>query len=145
MKSKNDVLDCFCQFLTDVGIPERLISDGAGEFVKWEEFQEELRQYKIQQHASEPHHQHQNWVAETQVKNVKHMCDYLMNMSGIPDNRWCFVVELAEDLLNLRALKSLGWQNAYQATLGETRDISPYFQLKLCDKVTYTNPGVPFT
>ena len=65
MKSKNDVLDCFCQFLTDVGIPERLISDGAGEFVKWEEFLQELRQYKIQQHASEPHHQHQNWVAET--------------------------------------------------------------------------------
>ena len=70
------------------------------------------------------------------------MCDYLINMSGIPDNRWCFVVELAEDLLNLRALKSLGWQNAYQATLRETRDISPYFQFKLWDKVTYTNPGV---
>ena len=71
MKSKNDVLDCFRQFLTDVGIPEKLISDGAGEFVKWKEFQDELRQYKIQQHASEPHHQHQNWVEETQVKNFQ--------------------------------------------------------------------------
>ena len=65
-------------------------------------------------------------------------------MSGLPDNRWCFAVQLAEDLLNLRALKSLDWQNAYQATLGETRDISPYFQFKLWDKITYTNPGVTF-
>ena len=30
MKSKNDVLDCFRQFLTDIGIPEKLMYDGAG-------------------------------------------------------------------------------------------------------------------
>jgi len=78
------------------------------------------------------------------VRDVKHVSDYLINYTGIPTTRWCFVVQLAEDLLNLRALKSLGWQNAYQATLGETRDISPYFQFKLWDKVTYANPGVTF-
>ena len=68
MKSKNDVLECVCQFLTDIGIPEKILLHRAGEFVQWEKFLQELGQYKIKQHVSEPHHQHQNYVAEGQVK-----------------------------------------------------------------------------
>jgi len=64
MKAKTDTLECFRQFLTDIGIPEKLMSDGAGEFVQEDEFLQELRQYKIKQHVSGPHHQHQNHMAD---------------------------------------------------------------------------------
>ena len=85
-KAKSDTLAFFRQFLTDIGIPEMVFSDGAGEFVLDEELLEELRLYKIKQHTSEPHHQHQN-PAEGKVRNVKHVTDYLISLTSTPINR----------------------------------------------------------
>ena len=53
MKAKSDTLECFRRLLTDIGIPEKVFSDGAGEFTLDEELLKELRLYKIKQQVFE--------------------------------------------------------------------------------------------
>ena len=106
-------------------------------------FLDELKEYLIRINYSEPHHQHQN-LAEGIVKLLKELVEKIISLSGAPENCWCYAVELAEFLLNLRALEQLGWKNAVQYTLGETWDLSPAYQFSFWQKVSYTNPGVSF-
>ena len=129
--------------MTDIGIPARMCADCAGEYISSKEFLAELKEYLIRINYSEPHHQHQN-LAEGIVKAVKELVEKIISLSGAPENRWCYAVEPAEFLLNLRALEQLGWKNAVQYTLGETWDLSPAYQFSFWQKVSYTNPNVSF-
>ena len=52
----------------------------------------------------------------------------ILSTSGAPDNYWCYAIELAEDLLNFRAVESLNWRTPFECCKGETPDISPLYQ-----------------
>ena len=54
-------------------------------------------------HQTEPYHQHQN-RAEPRVRDIKMLALEILSTSGAPDNYWCYAIELAEDLLNFRAV-----------------------------------------
>ena len=105
MKSKDQALNSLLQFFTDVGIPDKIVYDGAREFSS-QAWCQELAKRHVAWHQTEPYHQHKN-QAEPRVRDIKMLALEILSTSGASDNYWCYAIELAEDLLNFRAVESL--------------------------------------
>ena len=144
MKSKDQALNSLLQFFTDVGIPDKIVYDGAREFSS-QAWRQELAKRHVAWHQTEPYHQHQN-QAEPRVCDIKMLALELLSTSGAPDNYWCYAIELAEDLLNFRAVESLNWRTPFECCKGETPDISPLYQFAFFEKVRYAtaNSNIQF-
>jgi hypothetical protein len=68
MTSRKDTGKSLIEFMDDVGIPERLVTDGAMEFTgPHTEFIKEARQMRIMLHTSEQGRKNQNHAAEREI------------------------------------------------------------------------------
>ncbi|MGH7955191.1 MAG: hypothetical protein ACREOZ_04445, partial [Gloeomargaritales cyanobacterium] len=143
LKKKEHAIRSLQAFLRDVGIPNKICFDGAKEFGISADFQAELLRYKIQEHPSEPYHQHQN-RAESSNRDVKRLIHKILGRSGAPDRYWCYAAELAENILNFTAKASLNWRPPTEVATGDTPDISALYYFQFFDKAKYTTPGIPF-
>ena len=63
MEHKSSAGQALKQFISDFGIPDKLVCDGAAEQVgKRTEFQSTVRKHAIDLHVTEPHHHNQSKV-----------------------------------------------------------------------------------
>ena len=63
MEHKNSAGQALKQFISDFGIPDKLVCNGAAEQVgKRTEFQSTARKHAIDLHVTEPHHHNQSKV-----------------------------------------------------------------------------------
>ena len=86
IKSKYQALNSLLQFFTDVGIPNKIVYDGAREFSS-QEWHQELAKHQVAWHQTEPYHQHQN-QSEPRVRDIKMLALEILSTSGAPDINW---------------------------------------------------------
>ncbi|MGH7955311.1 MAG: reverse transcriptase domain-containing protein, partial [Gloeomargaritales cyanobacterium] len=102
-----------------------------------------MLRYKIKEHITEPHHQHQNRT-ESRNRDLKRLIHRILGESGAPDRYWCYAAEHAATILNATAKATLTWRTPFEVCLGDTPDISTLYQFRFYDAVKYTTPGIPF-
>ncbi len=84
MTSKLEAGDALSRFVQDIGIPDVVVVDGAGEQMgKNTDFVQACRHFKIQQRQMEPHTPRQN-RAEAAIGEVKQWWRNKMHTKGVP-------------------------------------------------------------
>ena len=128
MESKGHAGDAMKQFITDFGVPDKMICDGSKEQTKrGTTFMEQVRKHHIDLHTTEPHRHNQskvegvirelrkNWFRTMHRKRVpKRLLDY--GLKWVSDVR----VRTSSDAGDLRKRTPLEW------VTGDTVDISKY-------------------
>ena len=134
-KKKSDAIHTLKKFFTEIGTPSKLMHDLAGEenSDEWTRLCHDIKHLCLQ-HRSEAYHQHQN-AAEYAIDYVKRSTHRFLHLSGAPLCYWCYANELGVDIYNRTALESLNWRTTHELCLGDTPDISPFYQFEFFQKV----------
>ena len=122
------------------GIPEVVISDGAGE-AGGQDWKNEVNQYRMREHTTEPYSQWQN-KAEAEVREVKRMIKHHMYRSRCPKRFWCYCAEWVAAIRRFIAfnITALDGTNPYESIHARTADISEYVQFDWYQFVYYIEP-----
>ena len=136
--SAGDKLNCFFH---EVGVPERLVFDGAKEQCGPEsEFMKSVRREHIDWRVTEPYAHWQN-KAEGQIREVRKKWRRMKAKMNVPARLWDYGVAHACRIMNLTA-RGPDFRTGYEEMLGETPDISEYVDFEFYDWVTYWDvPG----
>ena len=117
------------------GAMATLITDG-GRYEISKKVADLLRNLFIQQHESEPYHQHQN-KAEQRYGVVKRYINTLMNLTGAPAHCWLLCMLYVCHLLNATASPALGGLTPLQALTGQVPDISHFLHFSFWEPIYY--------
>jgi hypothetical protein len=140
MKSESEMPATLQDFIRKNGAPNLLFSDNAKVQIG-KTVDSILRHYGIDDHQSEPHHQHQNY-AERKIQEIKRFVDVLMDRTGTPTGYWLLCLLYAVYLLNRLSCDSLGGISAIQAAHNEVPDVSALLNFHWWQQVFYsTNDG----
>jgi predicted GIY-YIG superfamily endonuclease len=104
MTSRKDAGKSLVDFTDDVGIPERLITDGATEFTgKNTEFMKEARRMRILLHTTEQGRKNQNHAAEHEIGFLTKRWKLRMTKKNVPKRLWDFGLVYESELLSRMA------------------------------------------
>ena len=140
MNKRSEFILSLLAFITDVGIMDILVSDGAAEQIN-NAVKAILRKYNIR--SGKAYHQHQN-QAEQRIADLKELGFLIQSKEGVPYDEWDDELLHACDLRNKRALRSLNWRTPHELVFGETPDVSVFKQFRFWGPVRYTTPGINF-
>jgi DNA-binding transcriptional regulator PaaX len=85
MTSRKDAGKSLIEFTDDVGIPERLVTDGATEFTgRHTEFLKEARRMRIMLHTTEQGRKNQNHAAEREIGFLEKRWKLRMTKKNVP-------------------------------------------------------------
>ena len=123
------------------GIPEIVVSDGARE-VNSQKWKDEISNYRIRHHITEPHSQWQN-KAEAEIREVKRMIKHHMYKSRCPKRFWDYCGEWVSAIRRFAAhnISSLNGTNPYEHIHARTADISEYVQFDWYQFVWFIEPS----
>jgi hypothetical protein len=96
MTSRKDVGKSLIDFTDDVGIPERLVTDGATDFTGLHtEFVKEARRMRIMLHTTEQGRKNQNHVAEREIGFLAKRWKLRMTKKKVPKRLrdYCLIYE----------------------------------------------------
>ena len=117
---------CFVNTLLDVirkrGAPDFLASDSAI-VERSDRVLDVLRNLIIDDWASEPKYQHQNFVEQV-WGHLKRNVNWIMNWRDVDPTAWLLCTQWCADVMNHTAEKSLGWRPPLQVLTNQTIDIS---------------------
>ena len=104
IKHKSEVLEKFCQFCIDEGVPKTfsfltLRSDGGGEYDN-KAFDEFCFAQGIKREMTAPYSPHQNGLAERRWQTVGDMASSLLKQANLPNSFWVRAVDVAFYLTN---------------------------------------------
>ena len=102
-----------------------------------------LRQFSIQNHQSEPKHQHQNF-AEREIQDVKRMTNRLMDRTGTPAKYWLLCLLFVGYLLNWLSYPGLNHETPLLAATGQRPDISNLLNYSWWEDVYYLESEAKF-
>jgi hypothetical protein len=124
MTSRKDAGKSLVDFTDDVGIPERLITDGATEFTgQHTEFVKEARRMRIMLHTTEQCRKNQNHAAEREIGFLAKRWKLRMTKQKVPKRLWdCGLVY--ESKLLSRMARGSNQRTGYEEVTGQTPDIS---------------------
>jgi len=123
-----------CRFVQDVGIPEGIVVDGAGEQTgKNTNFIKACKHYKIQQRQTEPHTPRQN-RAEAAIGEVKKRWRNKMRSKGVPKRLWDYGLVWASKINN-RTARQPEARTPLEEVTGNTPDISEWLDFDFYDCV----------
>lgn len=132
MGSKRDAHNRLNDFVLTDGIPETIVTDGAGEqgggvFTRNSRWQEIKCTYNIRHTFTEPHSWWQN-QAEHEVKDLRRMMKRLSNRKRSLKWLWCFLGEYVTGLCHVTAstIPSLRGRTPHERQLGYTPNITPW-------------------
>ena len=88
MKHKSSAGQALIQFVSDFGIPDKLVCDGAAKQVgKRTEFQSTVQKHAINLHVTEPHHHNQSKV-EAVVREIRKRWFHIILKKKVPKRLW---------------------------------------------------------
>ena len=100
MTARSDAGQSLVDFTDDVGIPERLVMDGAGEFTgKVKKFMKEERRMWIQLHTSKQVRKNQNHTAECNIGFLAKRWKLRMQKKRVPKWLWDFGLVVESKIL----------------------------------------------
>ena len=128
MESKGHAGDALKQFITDFGVPDKIMCDGSKEQTKrGTTFMEQVRKHHIDLHTTEPHRHNQSKV-EGVIRELRKNSFCTMHHKRVPKRLWDYGlqwvsevrVRTSSDAGDLSNRTSLEW------VTGDTVDISEY-------------------
>jgi hypothetical protein len=140
MVSKREAGESLDALVNDVGIPNKMVFDGAAEQVgRKSVFDKRLRHYRISPHRIEPYTPWQN-KAESGIRIIKAKWKRLMISRMIPRRLWDFALVWISQIYTRSAGKS--GRTGYEIITGDTPDISEWTDFSFYDWVWYWHtPG----
>jgi len=133
MTSKLEAGDALSRFVQDVGIPEVIVVDGAGEQTgKNTEFIKTCNHYKIQQRQTEPHTPR----PEAAIGEVKKRWRNKMRGKGVPKRLWDYGLVWASEINN-RTARGPEARTPLEEVTGNTPDISEWLDFDFYDWCWY--------
>ena len=137
MKQKSEVADTLSKFIHDVGIRHALHSDDAPELMQGR-FRQLCKEYHISTTYTEPYSPWQN-RAEGGIREIKRLVHRKMAAKRVPQKLWDFCTKWACEIKNKSAgnIYALEERTPYEATLGNTPDISSLIPFDFYDYVWY--------
>ena len=130
-------------FAQDVGIPEHLTADLAGELSgKHTEFMQHVRHLRIQIHWAEKGHHKQNHRVEREIGILKARWRRRMVTKSIPTRLWDYGLVYESEILS-RTSRGNDGRTGYEELTGKTPDISEWLDFQFYDLVWYQNDEKP--
>ena len=124
MTARSDAGQSLVDFTDDVGILERLVTDGAGEFTgKGKQFVKESRHMWIQLHTSKQGPKNQNHVAERDISFLAKLWKLQMQKKRVPKRLWDFGLVVESEILRQMARRQ-DRRTGYEDVNGQTSEIS---------------------
>ena len=128
MEHKSNAGQALKQFISDFGIPDRLVCDGTAKQVGIRtEFQSTVRKHTIDLHVTEPHHHNQSKV-EGVVREIRKCWFRVMLKKKVPKRLWDYGIKCVCEVMQCTASTSrdLSGRTALEQLTGETPEISEY-------------------
>ena len=135
MEHKSSAGQVLKQFISDFGIPDKLVCDGAAEQVgKQTEFQSTVRKHAIDLHVTEPHCHNQSKV-EGVVQEIRKRWFRVMLKKKVPKRLWDYSIKWVGEVMQCTASTSgdLSGRTALEQLTGETPEISEYLDFTFYD------------
>ena len=129
------------QFISDFGIPDKLVCDGAAEQVgKRTEFQATVRKHAIDLHVTKPHRQNQSKV-EGVVREIRKSWFCNMLKKKVPKRLWDYGIKWVCEVMQRMASTSgdLSGQTALEQLTGKRPEISEYLDFTFYDWCWYND------
>jgi len=137
MSAGSDASKSLIDFTDDVGIPESIVMDGAGEFTgNNTEFVKECCQMHIRCHTMEQGRSNQNHPAEHEIGNLAKRWKLQMTKKDIPKHVWDFGLVYESEIMS-RMSCGRDKRTRYEEVTGETPDIREWTDFELWDLVWY--------
>ena len=126
-------------FSHDIGIPDRLITDLAGEHTgRHTEFMRQIKHLDIDIHYSEKGRHKQNHKAEREIGILKQRWRTIKSQRNIPERLWDYFFEHDAEILS-RMAKNNDSRSGFEMVTGNTPDISEWLDFGFYDLVWYHN------
>ena len=139
MTSCKDAGKSLIEFTDDVGIPERLIMDGATKFMgRHTKFIKEAHWMHILLHMTEQGQKNQNHVAEHEIGFLAKRWKLQMTKKKVLKRLWDFGLIYESELLS-----QMAWgedqRTGYEVVTGQMPDISEWLDFEFYDLVWWLN------
>ena len=143
-KARSESVQSLVEFTDDVGIPEHLVTDGAGEFTgRATEFVKEARRMRIRLHTLEQGRKNQNQVAEREIGFLAKRWRARMHNKKVPKKLWDFGLVYESELLLVMA-RGRDRRTGYKEVTGDTADISEWIDFEMYNLVYWIDkPNKP--
>ena len=141
MEHKSSAGQALKQFISDFGIPDKLVCDGAAEQVgKQTEFQSTVWKHAIDLHVTEPHRHNQSMV-EGVVQEIRKRWFCIILKKKVPRRLWDYGVKWVCEVMQRTASTSgdLSRRTALEQLTGETPEISEYLDFTFYDWCWYND------
>ena len=144
MTSRAEAGRSLVDFTDDVGIPEMLTTDGAGEFTgRNTNFIKEARCMRIKLHTMEQGRKNQNHAAEREIGILSKRWKLRMRKKRVPKRLWDFGLIYESELLSSMA-RGCNKRSGYEEVTGDTPDISEWLDFEFYDLVWWIDrPNKP--
>jgi hypothetical protein len=134
MKLKSETGESLQVFSEDVGLPRKLIFDGAAEQMGFNtDFMKRIRWSHIKWKCTEPHSPWQN-RAEDAIRELKRRLRKRRRRRNIPRRLWSYLVLYEVGVMNF-TVRGRTERTPYERVTGDTPDISEYVDFEFYDNV----------
>ena len=124
MTARSDAGQLLVDFTEDVGIPKRLVTDGAGEFTgEGKQSVKEARCMRIQLHTSKQGRKNQNHAAEREIGFLAKRWKLRMQKKRVPKRIWGFGLVVESEILT-QISRGQDRRTGYEEVTGQTAEIS---------------------
>ena len=141
LKSKRDAGYTLDRFVQDVGIPYKLLTDGAPELIDGT-FGAAIKRLHINHTVSEPYSPWQN-RAEMAIRELKKTTLRTMVRGKVPKRLWDYCLSWSAEIRTFAAHSNpaLEGQLPYEILHGETPDISEHIEFDFYQRIWYIDPS----
>ena len=143
MTARKESGQSLIDFTDDIGIPENLVTDQAGEFTgKNTLFVREARKMRIRLFHTEKGRKNQNHAAEREIAFLAKRWRLRMAKKKVPKRLWDFGLKYEAEILS-RMSRGRDGRTGYEEVTGETADISEHLDFEMYDLVWWLDRGGP--
>jgi len=142
MTARSDAGKSFMEFTDDVGIPETLVTDGAGEFTGRDtEFVKEARRVRTKLRTAEQGRKNQNHAAEREIGFLSKRWKLRMLRRCVPRRLWDFGLVYEAELL-CRMARGRNKRSGFEEVFGNTPEIGEWLDFEFYDLVWWWDRSV---
>ena len=135
MHSKKEAGNSLRMFIQDVGIPDTLMADLAGEQTGDDtEFIKQAKRNDISLHWTEKGHKNQNHKAEREIGILKARWKARMSANSVPSRLWCYGLVYEAEIM-FRYLQTGQERTGWEQLTRQTPDISEWIDFTFYDLV----------
>ena len=135
--NSDDAKKTYDQFVTDVGVPEKLTTDLAAAFVgPHTPFKKAIDKDRVDYTMSEKDRKNQNYAAEMEIGHLRRRYKRSKGNRNFPDRLWDYAMVHEADLLQLFP-RGPNERTGFELVHGHTPDISEFADFAFYDLVWY--------